>query len=105
MMQFIDVLITCPDSDCAERIAQACVQERLAACANVGGGIVSIYNWKGATERANEIPLSLKTRAALFGRLSARVKALHPYETPCIVAMALADVETDYAGWLEAETG
>lgn len=103
-MQFIDVYITCPDEAVAETIARACVTERLAACANIGAPLTSLYTWKGALEREPEIPLHLKTRAVLFDQLAARVKALHPYETPCIIATELVAVEADYAAWLEAET-
>jgi periplasmic divalent cation tolerance protein len=104
-MQFIDVLVTCPDRAVAESLARTLLQERLAACANIGAGISSIYGWKGVIEAAEEVPLLLKTRAPLFGQLSGRVKALHPYETPCIIATELAEVEPAYAAWLEAETG
>ena len=103
-MQFIDVLVTCPDRASAEAIARACVSERLAACANIGSGMTSIYWWKDVVEQAEETPLLLKTRAGLFERLSQRVKALHPYDVPCIIATELAAVEPDYAAWLEAET-
>jgi periplasmic divalent cation tolerance protein len=104
MTKFIDVLITCPDSAVASRIAQACVEVRLAACANIGGEIASIYRWKGAIEQANEVPLWLKTRADLFDRLCAHVKPRHPYEVPCIVAVDLVQIDPAYAAWLEQET-
>jgi periplasmic divalent cation tolerance protein len=103
-MQFIDVLITCPDRQTASRIARVCVDERLAACANIGEQIESIYRWKGQIEKAMEFPLFLKTRAKLFDRLAARVKAEHPYETPCIIATEIAAIDQAYARWLEEET-
>lgn len=103
-MEFIDVYITCPDQTVAETIARACVAERLAACANIGGAVTSVYSWKGAIETAEEIPLLIKTRATLFDKLTSRVRALHPYETPCIIATALVAAEADYARWLFAET-
>jgi periplasmic divalent cation tolerance protein len=103
-MRFIDVLVTCPDRALAETIARACVEEHLAACANIGGEIASIYRWKGAIEQAAEIALLLKTRADLFDRLSARVKELHSYEVPCIVATEFVALDSAYAAWLEAET-
>ena len=102
--RFIDVLITCPDRSSAEGIARACVEERLAACGNIGGEIGSIYRWKGVIETATEVPLFLKTRADLFNRLSAHVKALHPYETPCIVAVDFVNLDEAYARWLEEKT-
>ncbi len=104
-MQFIDVLVTCPDRQTASRIARVCVNERLAACANIGEQIESIYRWKGQIEEAMEFPLLLKTRAELFDRLAARVKAEHPYETPCIIATELTQIDPAYAKWLGEETG
>jgi periplasmic divalent cation tolerance protein len=103
-MKFIDVHVTCPDRQTAERIARVCVGERLAACANIGEAIESIYRWKGQIDEAMEFPLLLKTRAELFDSLAARVKSEHPYETPCIIATELVAIDPAYAEWLEAET-
>jgi periplasmic divalent cation tolerance protein len=103
-MKFIDVYVTCPDRQTASRIARACVDERLAACANIGEAIESIYRWKGQIEEAMEFTLLLKTRAELFDKLAARLKSEHPYETPCIIATELAAIDPAYAQWLEAET-
>ncbi len=102
--RFIDVWVNCPDRATAEALGGALVDERLAACANILAPVHSIYRWKGAVEHAGEVPLVLKTRASLFAPLSRRVKALHPYENPSIVATDLALVEDDYASWLAAET-
>jgi periplasmic divalent cation tolerance protein len=100
----IDVWVNCPDRAVAESIGGACVEARLAACANVMGPISSIYRWEGRIERADEVPLLLKTRADLFAALCDRVKQAHPYETPSIVATELALVDGDYADWLRQET-
>lgn len=102
--RFIDVWVNCPDWETAERIASDVVEARLAACANILSPIASIYQWKGKVERADELPLVLKTRADLFEAVAARVKALHPYETPSIVATELPLVEQSYAEWLAQET-
>ena len=75
---FVDVWVNCPDRATAERIAAACVGDRLAACANVYAPIESLYRWKGGNERAREIPLLLKTRASLFDELCRAVKRMHP---------------------------
>jgi periplasmic divalent cation tolerance protein len=96
--------VTCPDRQTAARIARVCVDERLAACANIGEAIESIYRWKDQIEEAMEFPLLLKTRAELFDRLATRVKAEHPYGTPCIIATELVAIDPAYAEWLEAET-
>jgi periplasmic divalent cation tolerance protein len=102
--RFIDVWVNCPDRETAQRIASACVEERLAACAYILAPIASTYRWKDAVEEAQEVPLVLKTRAELFGALSARVKAAHPYEVPGIVATDLPYVDEAYADWLRRET-
>lgn len=101
---FLDVWINCPDHDTAERIAEAAVGERLAACANIFAPVSSLYRWKGKVEREDEVPLLLKTRDSLFEELGARVRALHPYEVPAIVATALERIDPAYAAWLAAET-
>lgn len=103
-MRFIDVMITCPDRACAEAIAKACVGERLAACANITAGVTSLYTWKGEIEQAEEVSLLLKTREALFDVLDARVKTLHPYEVPCIIATEIVRVDAAYAAWMEEVT-
>lgn len=104
-MQFIDVMVTCPNRACALTIARDLVSERLAACANIGGDITSVYRWQGAIEEATEVTLLLKTRAGLFDQVASRVRALHPYDTPCIIATEIVAIDPDYAAWLEAETG
>jgi periplasmic divalent cation tolerance protein len=103
-MKFIDVLVTCPSRASAETIARVVVQERLAACANIGSGINSIYRWNGAIEETDEVPLLLKTRADLFDRLAGRVKEMHDYVVPCIIATTLTAIDPAYAKWLEEET-
>ncbi len=102
--RFVDVWVNCPDRETAEKIAETLVTEKLAACANIFAPISSIYRWRGAIERADEVPLLLKTRAGLFESLSVRVNELHPYEVPSIVATELAIVEDAYAQWLAEET-
>lgn len=102
--RYIDVWVNCPDREAADRIADACVEARLAACANVLAPIGSVYRWKGAIERAEEVPLVLKTRAELFDEIALAVKRLHPYEVPSIVATELSLVERGYGDWLAAET-
>ncbi|MET3662899.1 divalent-cation tolerance protein CutA [Aquamicrobium ahrensii] len=102
---FVDIWINCPDRATAEKIAEATVGEGFAACANLLAPIRSIYRWKGAVERAEEVPLVLKTRAAHFEAVATLVKSLHPYETPSIVATELAAIDTACADWLAEETG
>lgn len=85
-------------------IGRVVVEERLAACANVLDGVASIYWWAGAIEQASEAVLIVKTRADLVERLSARIKALHSYACPCVVAWPIAGGNPDYLEWIRAET-
>ena len=104
MTEFVTVEILCPDAGVAMAIAGALVGRRLAACANLMAPCTSLYHWKGAVEQAAEVPLVLKTRAGLFPALVAAARALHPYETPAIMAQPLVAVNDDYRDWLLAET-
>lgn len=98
------VLCTCPDADTAGRIATVLVEERLAACANLVPGIVSVYRWQGAVQRDAEVLMLLKTRADVFDTLAARLRELHPYEVPEIIAVGIEAGSPAYIGWLLAET-
>jgi periplasmic divalent cation tolerance protein len=100
----VTVEITCPDAASARAIAEALVAGRLAACASIGAPIESRYHWKGDIEQAAEVPLTLKTTAARFPALAAAARALHPYETPSILAHPVAAVTDDYRAWVVAET-
>ena len=95
---------TCPDAAAAERIAATLVGERLAACVNVLPGLRSVYRWRGAVERADEVLLLIKTQPDRLQPLQDRLRELHPYELPELVA-----VETDvglpaYLRWIADET-
>ena len=100
----ITVYVTAPDAALAETLGRTLVEERLAACANVVPGLVSIYRWEGALQRDAEVALLLKTRAALFDPLAARVAALHRYELPCIVAWPIVQASEAYAAWIREQT-
>src|SRR5947207_8549219 len=84
------VLSTVGTRQDAERIAQALVGERLAACVNVAPGLVSTYRWKGAVAKEEELLLLIKTRAERVEELGARLRALHPYELPEMIVLAIA---------------
>jgi periplasmic divalent cation tolerance protein len=104
-MELIEIRINCPDAETAMRIGERLVAARLAACANIGGPIDSIYRWQGRVERAREVPLVLRTRAVLFDRVAAEAAALHPWEVPAITATGISSAAPSYADWIAAETG
>jgi periplasmic divalent cation tolerance protein len=99
------VLVTAASAAEAARIGRAVVEERLAACANVVGPIRSIYRWQGAVEEADEHLLLVKARAADVAALDARVRALHGYEVPEVVALPVVGGSAAYLAWVAASTG
>lgn len=98
-------LTTVGDEATAERIAQALVNERLAACVNLLAACRSVYRWRGTIERATEVPLLIKTRASMLPAMAQRLRELHPYDVPEIVAWQPQQVAADYLGWVLDETG
>jgi len=98
------VLVTAPDSACAESLARALVEERLAACVNVVPGVRSFYRWEGSVQDDAEFLLVAKTRAAHLDALAARVEALHPYDLPEVVALAATGGSNAYLDWVLRET-
>ncbi len=98
------VYITAANSAEAERIAETLVSERLAACENIQPSIRSIYRWRGAVERAEEAALLAKTRADRFEALRARVREIHSYEVPCIVAWPIARGHPAFLDWVREES-
>ena len=89
----------------AVRIAKALVEERLAACVNVGGPFHSTYRWRGTVENATEYMLVIKTSTRRFSQLERKVRELHSYEVPEIVAVALTAGSKPYLTWLAESTG
>jgi len=104
MTTAIFIYVTTPSEAEARKIAEAVVTDRLAACANIIPGMKSVYHWEGKIEEAQETVVILKTRASLFQAVEARVKELHKYATPCIVALPVATGSQPYLEWLLAET-
>ncbi len=84
-------------------IADVLVTERLAACVNILGAVRSVYRWQGEIERADEVAMIAKSRADLFDKLASRVRSLHSYDTPAIVAWPIVAGDKDYLDWIDAE--
>ena len=103
MSDAIVVLCTCANHQDAFQIGSAVVQERLAACVNVLPGMQSIYRWKGNVEQCDEVLMVIKTMEQRFEILRRRLKELHPYEIPEIVALPISDASEEYLAWLRQE--
>jgi periplasmic divalent cation tolerance protein len=100
----IVVLVTVSSREEGERIATAVVSEELAACVNIIGPIESIYRWNNRVQHDQELLLIIKTRAALAGELEARVRAVHSYQTPEVIALPITSGSRKYLDWLESAT-
>jgi len=98
------VLTNVPDREAARRLANALVEARLAACVNVLAECTSVYRWRGAVETASEVPILIKTRAALFSEVEALILSHHPYEVPEVIALSLHAGSIAYLEWLVRET-
>jgi periplasmic divalent cation tolerance protein len=98
------VMTSMPDRETALKLARTLVEQRLAACVNVMGGCTSVYRWEGALEQAEEVPVFIKTRAARFPELEARIRELHPYELPEIIAVPIVHGLPEYLEWVAKET-
>jgi periplasmic divalent cation tolerance protein len=99
------VFITTGTPQEAEAIARVLVEERLAACANVLPGVTSIYRWEGKVQRDSEVLLVVKTTDANLPALIQRVKELHSYQVPEIVALPITGGSPEYLTWLLESCG
>jgi periplasmic divalent cation tolerance protein len=97
------VYITAANRADALKIGRACVEARLAACANVFDGVSSVYWWQGKLTEDSEAILVMKSRAPLIDALVARIKDLHSYTVPCVVALPIVAGNPQYLAWIAQE--
>ena len=102
--EVVVVLVTAGSEEEGARIGRTLVEERLAGCVNVIGPIRSIYRWEGAVEDASEWLLVMKARASDFATLEARVRALHSYAVPEVLALPVYGGGAAYLAWLDTAT-
>lgn len=98
--KYLAVFCSCPDEACAGRIADALVEEHLAACVTRLPGAISVYRWEGSVHRDPEVLLIIKTTADRLANLTARIEALHPYDVPEVLAVPVAGGAERYLAWL-----
>jgi periplasmic divalent cation tolerance protein len=104
MSEAIVVMVTCGNSAEAEAIAEALLEDKLVACVNIAGRIRSLFHWQGAIARESESLLLMKTRPECFERLSRRVRELHSYDVPEVIAMPIMVGNPDYLAWIREST-
>lgn len=94
------VYVTAVSRDQALAIGRTLVDERLAACVNVLGSIASIYRWEGQVCEEEEVAFLVKTRTDLVPALAERIKDLHDYDCPCVVAIDITGGNADFLAWI-----
>jgi periplasmic divalent cation tolerance protein len=104
MRDFVVVFVTVASADEGDRLARTLVEERLAACVNRLPGIHSTYRWEGKLEQSAEDLLVIKTRQGLFAALEKRVRELHSYKVPEVIALPVIAGSQPYLQWLGEET-
>ena len=103
-MEPVLLYVTAATIDAARKMARIAVEERLAACANLIEGMTAIYRWNGALQEEREVVLLLKTTADRQEALIARLRELHDYDVPCIVALPIVAGNPDFLKWVGDET-
>jgi periplasmic divalent cation tolerance protein len=98
------VLITTASRQEAEDIARRLVEDRLAACVNIVPHVRSLFWWENKLSEEDEILLIVKTRRSRFSALVLRVKALHSYSVPEIIALPIVEGHASYLQWIEDST-
>ena len=104
MHNHVIVFSTVPDEARGREIGRALVEERLAACVTVSAACRSLYWWEGKIADESEYMLVIKTKASLYEKLEAKLKEIHPYTVPEIIALPIVAGSKKYLDWLAAET-
>jgi periplasmic divalent cation tolerance protein len=104
MTAYIEVHTTIDSKENAQKIAEAIVSQRLAACVQVSGPITSTYWWQGTVEQTEEWLCTAKTRKELYPALEQAIRAVHPYDVPEILSVDVVSGNNDYLDWVSQET-
>jgi periplasmic divalent cation tolerance protein len=97
---YIVVLVTTASKQEAEKITQSLLEAKLIACANIVGPVASHFHWAGKIEHTEEFLVLMKSRSDLFEQITEKVKGLHSYEVPEIIALPIVSGSEGYLGWL-----
>jgi periplasmic divalent cation tolerance protein len=101
MTKALVVYVTAESRKEADKIAQTLVEERLAACVSIVPEIYSRYRWKGRIEYSKELLLIIKTVPARYKKLEKRIRSLHSYSVPEILALPVLEGNPAYCKWLK----
>lgn len=100
----IVVFVTASSKKEAQKLASCLLQEKLAACVNVIDGVDSYFRWQGKIDKAKEALLMIKTKKLLFNKLLKKIKSLHSYEVPEIIALPIIAGNKEYLDWIDDST-
>lgn len=95
--------VTCANHQEALRIARALVEEKLVACANILPQHTAVYSWEGEVRDEPEVAMLLKTRADRTATVSERIKSMHSYSVPCVVALPIQGGNPEFLLWIGQE--
>ncbi len=99
---YLIVFVTAKDKAEAEQVSQSLLKDQLIACANLVSPITSIFHWSGKIDKTEECLIIMKSREDLFAQLIERVKNLHSYEVPEILAVPVIQGYQGYFDWMNA---
>ena len=103
MNQYIVIFVTAKDKTQAKRIARGLLKDRLVACVNILGGVESLFWWQGKIDQGSEVLMIIKTKRKLFEKVNAKVKLLHSYQTPEVIALPIKAGSWEYLKWVDTE--
>ena len=102
--QYIQVFISCQDSGEAKKMVESLLADQIIACAQIIPTVESFYRWQGQIVNDRECLLMLKTRQQHFAAIKQRVRAMHSYDVPEIIAVPLVEGSTEYMKWIDEQT-
>lgn len=103
-MSAVLVYMTAKDKQEAEKVGQAVIESRLAACVNIIDSMQSMFFWQGAVQKESEAVLIAKTKVGLVSELTRKVKSVHSYDCPCVLALPVIDGNPEFLEWIQEET-
>lgn len=98
------IFVTAKDQVQAKQIATALLEEKLVACVNMIDAVRSMYWWEGKIQDEQEVMLVIKSKAGLFEQICSKIKSLHSYAVPEIIALPIQEGNPDYLKWINTST-
>jgi periplasmic divalent cation tolerance protein len=100
-MSYLIVLVTAPTREEAVKIIRTLLEEKLIACGNIVDPVYSLFWWKGKVKEEKEVLVIMKSHEKLFKKLSGRVREIHSYDVPEILALPIVDGSPSYFDWMK----